>query len=268
MKKMTAAAIAVLTLAAVGCQKKETEDSKAPDYTLTIMESAEEGTASSTEETESPSETAAAPSEEATDAAPVTTEASPTETEPAASEEETSEEAEQETETFVAGETDDALIGTWEYENGFRIQLMEQNAMVMFVDYSGVMNFDDGCFSIGEMDCSISADADGVTAVYDNETILHMTPESGTNSVSLQGLYHLEDCYVYDSVAGVLTENYYILLEGEKLFLGTTGFYNAADGELLLFSAGDTLTLQYEIHEKALVITDENDQTDVLTKME
>ncbi len=267
MKRITAALLAVLALSAAGCQKKETtEESKAPDFTISMAEPSDTAP-SETEETAAPTGEPTVPSDAVpSESAPTETTASAGETEP---DESSAESGAQTPGTFVPGETDDGLLGTWEYEDGFRMEFCENNAVMLYINYNSAMGFSDGYFYVGgEMDCPVVADEKGVTATYEDEIILYMTPVEGTNSASLRGLYHLEDCYVRDNIATGEAQEFYVLLDDNIMYLGSEGAYNAADGKLELFNGGDILHLDYVLYDGALSVTDENDMTDVLVKVD
>ncbi len=258
MKRILLFLLAAAMLASAGCQNKKEEATSQTDSVMELPETAASETETSA--AEKPEEPAASepPSSEEQDTTgtAVETEAQvPASGEPG------------ETDAFQGTETDTALLGTWAYQDGFRLRFEEDHHMIMYVNYTDAMHFENGFLVVGDLQCAVAADAEKVTATYDGETILDMRPAEGTVSMSLEGLYRLESCYVLDAVAAAEDAEYYILLDGDAVFLGTAGSYEAADGSMQLCSAGDVLLLTYELDGNELRITDEDAQTDILTRL-
>ncbi len=265
MKKILCMIILLGMVNATGCQNSaEQSDSSAPDLVITLEETTEPS------ETEVPTteETTASETIEETVTEEIVTESEPAETiTETLAETNASTESEEETAVFEAAAADEALLGEWQYENGFRMRFYDENEMIMFIDYTGALNFEDGYFTVYDISCAVLSTADAVTAVYEGETILHMTPAEGNNAMALQGLYQLEPCYLYEVLSMNETGECYLLIEDQRVYAGFLGYYNASDGEMQLFSQGDELILQYEVSGDTLRITDENMQTDILTKI-
>ncbi len=272
MKKYTAFLSALLLLTAVGCsdtaasQEQETTALKLYiDAPAKITTEAETTQASETSATASVTETAAA--EET--AAPA---ASGTETASTASETSAETSAADETVTQAApvpNDADPAILGTWQYTDGYGFRFMEDRKAEIVADYTHYMHLKDSQMYFDDELYPLQITGNAISFYYNEELFLLLEADTAPDAANLTGRYRLGACGLYDELsAGAGDAVYYVDVIGQQFRLITPIEYDTIDGVLRLVDRGSELFMAYSVDAQGLHLTDSDGVQDLLTRAE
>ncbi len=273
MKKIAVFLSVLSLLAASGCSNAENaaeSDTSAETNFSIIVEDLPETTAAPTDQpTEAP--TTASSTETETFAADTTAASETTDSAtPATALTETAA-PESMVQTVPTAQDTAGLLGVWEYADGYRFRFMEENAMEMQLNYSGIisfsgeqLNYDGKCYT------PVVENENIFVKQYDGTTLLHLTALKRENGLSFDGRYRLEDCQFYQLLTEGYTDRpaYEIEVEGGAFRVIADGEYHASeDGILELVQNGSLLKLQYILQGASLTIIDETGAQDILKRV-
>lgn len=174
--------------------------------------------------------------------------------------------------TVPAAQDTAGLLGVWEYADGYRFRFMEENAMEMQLNYSGIISFSGEQLNYdGTYYTPVVENENIFVKQYDGTTLLHLTALKREDGQSFDGRYRLEDCQFYQLLTEGYTERpaYEIEVEGSAFRVIADGEYHASeDGVLELVQNGNTLKLQYILQGASMTIIDETGAQDILKRVE
>ena len=262
MRRISIWLCAAVLLCCMGCAKTESTISSSEPELIITLPTTETDTEPTTETepetieppTDAPTETEA-PTAEMTEAA---AETAPAETELTPS---------------SGGVQDAALTGTWAFEPDDRSQLeFRQNGtllswsnctdQVMLRNGAVEMNFDE------PQSYPLTVSENRVYAQDGDAIILDMTAEPGTDAASLQGVYTMNPCLVYDQIAGREGVKLLVRLTGDTLYIGFASQYRADGTTLTIMDEEGSFSLQYAFEDGNLLVTDEEGNTDTLLRID
>lgn len=276
MKKYIAFLSALLLLTAVGCS-----DTAAPqEQETTALKLYIDAPAKTTAETETTqtSEISAEPAVTETAAAEETTgetaapAASGTET--AGIDSGTSAETSAADETVtqaatVPNDADPALLGAWQYTDGYGFRFMEDRKAEIVADYTDYMHLKGSQMFFDDELYPLQIAGNSISFYYNEELFLLLEADTAPDAANLTGRYRLGACGLYDELsAGASDAVYYVDVIGEQLRLITPIEYDTIDGVLRLVDRGSELFMAYSVDAQGLHLTDSDGVQDLLTRAE
>ena len=270
MKKYALFLSSLLLLTAAGCSSTAQETNSHKTYVEKVTQptaaSLPETTSPETDaptETESSTETKTTAETAAVQTLPAETSA-PTETETtAASAADVLEEAVRE--AFTA---DSALLGRWEYVDGYAFRFRKDSDADLLLDYTSLLHFEDGkLFWDGEL-YPMQIEEKTISVVKDGKVLVHLISEDALSTDDLHGVYTVGKCELYDILAAGAENAEFKLEAGEDFWIIKPVQYNTFDGKLYLLQDGSELVMPYYIDEQGLHLTGETGEEDLLTRAE
>lgn len=254
---------AAVLLCCTGCAKTEsTVSSSELDLIITLptteteTEPPTETEPETTEPTDAPTEALTeAPTVEMTEAA---AETAPTETEITPS---------------SSGAQDAALTGTWAFgsDNEEQLEFRQNGTLLSWGNCTDLVMLQDGAVETnfgGSQSYPLTVSGNRVYAQDGDTVILDMTAGPGTDAASLQGVYTMGPCLVYDSVAGREGVELLVRLTEDTLYFGFASQYQADGTTLTILDEEDSFSLRYAFEDGDLLVTDDEGNTDTLIRID
>ncbi len=275
MKKIILLCSLFSLLTAVGCaENAQNEETESYEVVVAKPTAASETIVSATAE----SETISTPlqtetTSEETTAASTAAESTNTESTETADESETAPLQTETSETVRVpnGNTDAALFGTWEYDDGYRMCFMDENRAELQMDYAWNISFSEGKLHYESTPCGVSVSNNTLTAFQNGEIVLKLTADADIDLENPNGRYSIDKtCTEYRELAEGLAEPpvYYLDINGESTRLVLEVQYDASNGRLCMMQNGTNVDVMYQIDGDTLTITDDEGAEDVLKRVQ
>ncbi len=260
--KRTALCLGIaMLLASVGCSNTSDEGSKPETNFVLEIDSIAESEGTEAASTQAPSTEPASES-----AIPSVTETTQTET-PQTSE--TSQTSESTAETTVTVNDSGAIIGKWQFVDGYCLEFFKGDHAELSLDYTWVMSLQGDKLIYMEEEYPLVISGNTISANQGETVILKMTAMDGADASAGNGRFLLEPCQVYDdqSLEETQTQTYYVDLKGETVELIMPSKYEVNGNVLRMIDDTGTMDCSYEIQGEVLIIKDETGAQDVLTRV-
>ncbi len=266
MKRSSIWLCAAVLLCCTGCAKTESTISSSEQDLSIIFPTTETDTEPTTETgpetTEPPTD---APTEAPTETEPPTVEMTETAAETVPTETELT--------PSSSGAQDAALTGTWIYGSDDQIQMefRQNGTLLCWSNCTDLVRIRNGIVETNfdeQQSYPLTISENRVYAHDGDAFILDMTAEPGTDAASLQGVYTMNPCLVYDTVTGREGVKMLVRLTGDTLYFGFASQYRADGTTLTVMDEEGSFSLQYAFEDGNLQVTDDEGNTDTLIRID